>query len=99
MSAYTVGEGARPAATPGTGRPTTTLLPASRTMSTTRSSPTRSALSGRTAASSRRPAQDEVGGLERHVEFWTVADAVELDPVGLRQPLVPEAGGGRRPCD
>ena len=37
------------------------------------------------------------GGLERDVELRAVADAVELDPVGVRQPVVPVAGGGARP--
>ena len=36
-------------------------------------------------------------GLERHVELRAVADAVELDPVGVRQPLVAVARGRRRP--
>src|SRR5919197_126869 len=49
------------------------------------------------ATSARGEAEDQVCGLERDVELWAVADAVELDPVGVGQPVVAEAGGGRRP--
>src|SRR3712207_8651146 len=45
----------------------------------------------------RSEVQDELRGLERHVELRAVADAVELDPVRVRQPVVEEAGGGRWP--
>ena len=42
-------------------------------------------------------ADDQLRGLERHVELRAVADAVELDPVGVWQPVVAVAGGRRRP--
>ena len=42
-------------------------------------------------------AEDQLGRLERDVELRAVADAVELDPVGVRQPVVAEARGRRRP--
>ena len=41
--------------------------------------------------------QDQLGRLERHVELGAVADAVQLDPVGPRQPVLAEARGGRGP--
>ena len=40
-------------------------------------------------------AEHELCGLERHVELRAVPDAVELDPVGLRQPVRAVARGAR----
>ena len=51
----------------------------------------------RVAASAGGEAQDQLRGLERDVELRAVADAVELDPVGVRQPVVAVARGRRRP--
>jgi hypothetical protein len=38
-------------------------------------------------------ARDQLSRLERNVELRRVSDAVQLDPVGVRQPGGPEAGG------
>ena len=40
---------------------------------------------------------DEVRGFERDVQLGAMADPLEFDPVGLRQPIVAVAGGGGRP--
>ena len=42
-------------------------------------------------------AQDELRRLQRHVELRAVTDPVQLDPVGVRQPVAAEPRGGRRP--
>src|SRR5215216_1438537 len=46
-----------------------------------------------------REAQDELRGLERDVELGAVADALELDPLRPRQPLVAVASRGGGPCE
>ena len=49
------------------------------------------------AASARGEPGDELRRLERDVELRAVADAVELDPVGVREPVLPETDRRRRP--
>ena len=44
-----------------------------------------------------RHAQDELRGLQRDVELRAVTDAVQLDPVGVREPVAAEPRRGRRP--
>ena len=41
--------------------------------------------------------ENQLGGLDRNVELRGVADSVKHDPVGVREPVAPVAGGGGRP--
>jgi hypothetical protein len=51
----------------------------------------------RAKSTSRREPEDELHGLDGGVELWAMSDALELDPIGVREPVVPEARGRRRP--